>query len=66
VAEFTLPPNSRIKKGKHFSAGEVKGKVRQFVVYRYDPSSGDNPRMDTFEIDMVSCGPLVLDALIMI
>ena len=66
MAEFTLPPNSRIKKGKHFSAGEVKGNVRQFVVYRYDPSSGDNPRMDTYEIDMDSCGPMVLDALIKI
>ena len=37
-----------------------------FAVYRYDPSSGDNPRMDTYDVDLDSCGPMVLDALIKI
>ncbi|MEL0252514.1 MAG: 2Fe-2S iron-sulfur cluster-binding protein, partial [Novosphingobium sp.] len=29
-----------------------------------DPDSGENPRYDTFEIDLDQCGPMVLDALI--
>ncbi|HVF35055.1 MAG TPA: succinate dehydrogenase iron-sulfur subunit, partial [Candidatus Saccharimonadia bacterium] len=40
--------------------------VRTFRIYRYDPDSGANPRIDSFEIDMASCGPMVLDALIKI
>jgi succinate dehydrogenase / fumarate reductase iron-sulfur subunit len=66
VAEFRLPKNSRIKKGKHFAAADGASNVRQIAVYRYDPSSGDNPRMDTYDVDLDSCGPMVLDALIKI
>ena len=63
MAEFTLPKNSKIQKGKHFPAPGAK-KPRTFKVYRYDPDSGDNPRYDTFEGDTANCGPMVLDALI--
>jgi len=66
LAEFRLPPNSRIKKGKHFAAPEGASKVRRFAVYRYDPDSGENPRIDTYDVDLDSCGPMVLDALIKI
>ena len=66
MAEFRLPPNSRITKGRHFPAPDGATDVRQFAVYRYDPDSGDNPRMDTYEVDMVGCGPMVLDVLIKI
>ena len=66
MAEFRLPPNSRIKKGKHFAAADGANNVRSFAVYRYDPDSGENPRIDTYEVDMDTCGPMVLDALIKI
>ena len=66
MAEFTLPRNSRIRKGRHFAAADGAANVRRFVVYRYDPSTGENPRLDTYEVDMASCGPMVLDALIKI
>ena len=66
MAEFRLPPNSRIKKGKHFAAANGAKNVRSFAVYRYDPDSGENPRIDTYEVDMDTCGPMVLDALIKI
>ena len=66
MAEFRLPANSRIKKGKHHSAGDGSANVRRFAVYRYDPDSGENPRLDTYEVDMDTCGPMVLDALIKI
>ncbi|MGF1476781.1 MAG: succinate dehydrogenase iron-sulfur subunit [Geminicoccaceae bacterium] len=66
MAEFTLPANSRIEKGKTFKAeGEVKRR-KTFRVYRYDPDTEDNPRVDSYEVDLDDCGPMVLDALIKI
>src|SRR3569623_1293474 len=65
MAEFTLPKNSVVnKKGKTHAAPAGASNVRTFKVYRYDPDSGENPRYDTFEIDLDNCGPMVLDALI--
>src|SRR3546814_9818416 len=43
---------------------EGASKVKAFKVYRYSPDSGENPHFDTFEIDLETCGPMVLDALI--
>jgi succinate dehydrogenase / fumarate reductase iron-sulfur subunit len=47
MAEFRLPKNSRITKGKHFDASNGSSNTRTFAVYRYDPSTGDNLRVDT-------------------
>jgi succinate dehydrogenase / fumarate reductase iron-sulfur subunit len=66
MAEFRLPANSRITEGKTFGAPEGATRVRRFHVYRYDPDGGERPRMDTYEVDMDRCGPMVLDALIKI
>ncbi len=66
MAEFRLPKNSRIKKGRHHAAANGASRVRQFAVYRYDPDSGENPRVDTYDVDLDACGPMVLDALIKI
>jgi succinate dehydrogenase / fumarate reductase iron-sulfur subunit len=66
VADFFLPANSRIGKGRHFPAAKSAERVRRFSVYRYDPGTGENPRVDTYEVDMATCGPMVLDALIKI
>ena len=63
MAEFSLPKNSKIQKGKYIKA-EGATNVRKLKVYRWDPDTGDNPRTDTYEIDMDNCGPMVLDALI--
>ena len=66
MAEFALPANSKIKQGRTHKAPDGAGNVRAFKVYRWDPDSGENPRVDTYELDMDSCGPMVLDALIKI
>ena len=66
MVEFTLPPNSKIGPGKSHKAPADAKSVRAFGVYRWDPDSGDNPRVDTYEIDLSACGPMVLDALIKI
>ena len=65
MAEFSLPKNSKIQKGKHWPAPGAK-KPRTFHVYRWSPDDDANPRMDTYEVDMAACGPMVLDALIKI
>jgi len=66
MAEFRLPANSRVQKGKSFPAPEGATNVKQFQVYRYDPDSGENPRLDNYAIDVDKCGPMVLDGLIKI
>ena len=66
MAEFKLPANSTIKKGKHYPAPAGAKNVKTFKIYRWDPGDGENPRTDTYEIDLDDCGPMVLDALIKI
>jgi len=66
MATFTLPKNSRItgKPREHRATGASR--VKRFKIYRWDPEGGENPRYDTFDIDLDQCGPMVLDALIKI
>src|SRR5512138_2117978 len=66
MAEFTLPKNSKVGKGRHFKAPAGATRVRTFKVYRWNPDDGLNPRTDTYEVDLDACGPMVLDALIKI
>ena len=66
MADFRLPKNSRITKGKDHKADASATRVKKFKIYRYDPDSGENPRYDNFEVDLDACGPMVLDALIKI
>ena len=66
MATFTLPKNSTIGTGKTHKAPAGAKQVKNFKIYRWDPDSGENPRNDTFEIDLDQCGPMVLDALIKI
>jgi succinate dehydrogenase / fumarate reductase iron-sulfur subunit len=65
LAEFRLPKNSRITKGRKHP-GEQGGRLKTFKIYRYDPDGGANPRFDTYTIDLDRTGPMVLDALIRI
>jgi succinate dehydrogenase / fumarate reductase, iron-sulfur subunit len=71
MVQFFLPKGSSPKKGKTWEGPKAEnGKrakhVKEFRVYRYDPAEGGNPRIDTYEVDLDSCGPMVLDALIKI
>ena len=66
MAEFTLPQNSKIKAGRHHPAAAGTKEIRTFRVYRWNPDDDQNPRVDTYDVDMASCGPMVLDALIKI
>ena len=66
MAQFTLPARSKVEKGRTHSHSGKGGRVQRFEVYRYDPDLGKNPRLDTYEVDLDTCGPMVLDALIKI
>ena len=66
MATFTLPKNSQTTVGKTYKAGADATNVRSFKIYRWDPDTGENPRYDTYELDLDKCGPMVLDALIQI
>ncbi len=65
MAEFRLPKNSRVGKGTNHPA-QQGGSTRKFSIYRYNPDDGNNPRVDTYEVNLDECGPMVLDALIKI
>ena len=66
MAEFRLPANSRIVGGVTHKAPQGARDVRTVRIYRFDPDSGENPRVDTFELDAAECGQMVLDVLIRI
>jgi succinate dehydrogenase / fumarate reductase iron-sulfur subunit len=64
MALLRLPPRSRVRTGTWHGAAGQAAHARRFRVYRFDPDSDHNPRIDTYEIDIVACGPMVLDVLI--
>ena len=66
MAQFSLPKNSKVQKGKHFPAKAGVKRTQTFKVYRWNPDEQANPRTDTYEVDLDSCGPMVLDALVKI
>ena len=66
MVEFTLPKNSRITTGKTWPKPEGATNLKTFNIYRWDPDSGETPKVDTYFVDLDTCGPMVLDALIKI
>jgi succinate dehydrogenase / fumarate reductase iron-sulfur subunit len=67
MADFFPDKQSRITgKPRKYEAAEEATRKRSFKIYRYDPEAGENPRYDTFELDLDQTGPMVLDALIKI
>ena len=60
---FKVTPESRIETGRTWPVSAGAKRVKAFEIYRYDPDSGANPRLDTFHVDLDDCGPMVLDAL---
>ena len=67
MAEFSLPSNSVIKAtGKSYPAPAGAARTKSFKIYRWNPDDGQNPRYDTYALDLDATGPMVLDALIKI
>lgn len=63
---FGMAPGSHIERGKIWPAPPNAKCLKQLAIYRYDPESGENPRIDTYHVDLDDCGPMLLDALIKI
>ncbi|MGB6086644.1 succinate dehydrogenase iron-sulfur subunit [Parvibaculum sp.] len=66
MVQFRLPKNSTITEGKTWKAEPGAKNVKRFRIYRWSPDDNANPRIDTYEVDLDKCGPMVLDALIKI
>ncbi|HMA75563.1 MAG TPA: succinate dehydrogenase iron-sulfur subunit [Xanthobacteraceae bacterium] len=66
MVEFTLPKNSRVTQGKVWPAPLKARDLREYRIYRWNPEDGNNPRLDTYQVDLDDCGPMVLDGLIWI
>jgi len=66
MVQLTLPKNSTISKGKTWNKPEGVGKWKEFRIYRWSPDDDDNPRVDTYWLNLEDCGPMVLDAIIKI
>ncbi len=61
MVQFSLPKNSKILKGKSYKDKSGSDNLKKVNIYRWNPSNNENPRIDTFEVDMNNCGPKVLD-----
>jgi succinate dehydrogenase / fumarate reductase, iron-sulfur subunit len=66
MAQLSMPKNSVVAVGNTFIAASGATRVKTFRVYRWSPDDDANPRIDTYEVDLDTCGPMVLDALIKI
>ncbi len=66
MAELMLAAKDRPVDGKTFPVPAAAKRTRTFKIYRWNPETGGNPRIDSYEVDLDTCGPMVLDALIKI
>ena len=66
MVQLALPKNSRPVEGNTWEAAEGASDIRVFRVYRWSPDDEENPRIDSYHVDLAGCGPMVLDGLIKI
>ncbi|MCB1651976.1 MAG: succinate dehydrogenase iron-sulfur subunit [Alphaproteobacteria bacterium] len=66
MAEIRLPKNSIVQDGKKVDVSNGAENARTFSIYRWSPDDEENPRMDSYTINLDECGPMVLDALLYI
>lgn len=67
-----LATNSQCLRFAATAAAEKAPRIKKFEIYRWDPENkskdgkAEKPRLQTFDVDLNKCGPMVLDALIKI
>ena len=66
MAEFKLPINSIVRKGKTFSDINKSENMMTVEVYRYNPDNKSNPYTDIYLLNKDNFGPMALDVLIYI
>ena len=62
MVQFNLPDNSKLVEGDYYKTSSKSNNIKNFRVYRWSPDDKKNPRVDTYEVDLNDCGPVVLDA----
>ena len=65
MVQFNLPRNSKIKKGKIHNIPKGNN-FKKVNVYRFDPERNENPKLDTFYLNLDNECQMVLDGLISI
>jgi succinate dehydrogenase / fumarate reductase iron-sulfur subunit len=63
---FGVSQRSRVERGRAWPAPAGAKRLKTFEIYRYDPDSAGNPRLDAYDVDLDACGAMVLDVLIWI
>jgi len=66
MVELTLPRNSKISSGRTWDKPEGASNLKEFKIYRWNPDNGKTPQIDTYFVDLDTCGPMILDGLIKI
>ena len=66
MVQFNLPDNSKLVEGDYYKTPSKSNNIKNFRVYRWSPDDAKNPRVDTYEVDLNDCGPMVLDAVMKI
>ena len=52
MVQFNLPKNSKILKGQYFKDNSGSKNLKIVHIYRWDPEKNENPREDTFEVNL--------------
>jgi len=52
MVQFNLPQNSKILKGQYFKDKTGSSNLKIVHIYRWDPEKNENPREDTFEVNL--------------
>jgi succinate dehydrogenase / fumarate reductase iron-sulfur subunit len=69
MVQFFLPPKARVKRGRFWDLEAQRApntSALSISIYRFDPDSTNNPRLDTYIIGPTFSGGMVLDLLLYI
>ena len=66
MVQLRLPANSKVATGQTWPPPIDCANTRTFRVYRWNADDRQSPCLDTYQVDLDTCGPMVLDALIKI
>ena len=58
MVQFTLPANSKVRRGKVWPEPSNASHTKRFRIYRWNPDERNNPRFDVFTLDLDDCGPM--------
>ncbi|KAI8361032.1 iron-sulfur subunit of succinate dehydrogenase [Mortierella sp. GBAus27b] len=66
VLKYSIP-SLPVVAARSFASEAPDKKVKTFQIYRWNPDKpAEKPKLQSYEVDMKTCGPMVLDALIKI